>query len=66
MISAVLIVATVITFLNMLFHAYGTYLYRQEEESSTFIAHLVVTILMAFGTVLGIFLVCFSFGVFVS
>ena len=54
--SVVFIIATVIMFLSMLFHAYGTYLYRQEEESFTFIAHLVVTIIMAWGTVLGIFL----------
>lgn len=64
--SVVLIVATVIMFLNMLYYAYGTYLYRQEEESFTFIAHLVATIIMAMVTVLGIFLVCYSFGVFVS
>lgn len=60
------IVATVIMFLNMLYYAYGTYLYRQEENSFTFIVHLVATIIMAMFTVLGIFLVCYSFGVFVS
>lgn len=63
--SAVLIFATVIMFLNMLYYAYGTYLYRQEEKSFTFIAHLVATIITAMLTVLGIFLVCYSFGVFV-
>ena len=63
--SAVLIVATIIMFLNMLYHAYGTYLYRQEEESFQFIAYLVATIVIAMVTVLGIFLVCYSFGVFV-
>ena len=65
MISAVLIVATVIMFLNMLYYAYGAYLYRQEEESFTFIAYLVGAIIEAMLTVLGIFLVCYSFGVFV-
>ena len=64
--SVVLIVAMVIMFLNMLYYAYGTYLYRQEEESFTFIAYLVATIIMAMFVVLGIFLVCYSFGVFVS
>lgn len=64
--GAVLIVATVTAFLYMLYYAYGTYLYRQEEESFTFIAHLVATIIMAMFTVLGIFLVCYSFGVFAS
>lgn len=63
--SAVLIFATVIMFLNMLYYAYGAYLYRQEEGSFTFIAHLVATIITAMFTVLGIFLVCYSFGVFV-
>lgn len=63
--SAVLIVATIIMFLNMLYYAYGTYLYRQEEESFQFIAYLVATIVIAMVTVLGIFLVCYSFGVFV-
>lgn len=63
--SAVFIVCTVIMFLNMLYYAYGTCLYRQEEELFTFIAHLVATIIMAMFTVLGIFLVCYSFGVFV-
>lgn len=63
--SAVLIFATVIMFLNMLYYAYGAYLYRQEEKSFTFIAHLVATIITAMFTVLGIFLVCYSFGVFV-
>lgn len=62
--GAVLIVATVIMLLNMLYYAYGTYLYRQEEELFTFITHLVVTIITAMFTVLGIFLVCYSFGVF--
>lgn len=52
-------------FLNMLYYAYGAYLYRQEEKSFTFIAHLVATIITAMVTVLGIFLVCYSFGVFV-
>lgn len=61
----VLIVATVIMFLNMLYYAYGTYLYRQEEGSFTFITYLVATIITAMFTVLGIFLVCYSFGVFV-
>ena len=64
--SAVLIVATVIMFLNMLYYAYGTYLFRQEEKSFTFIVHLIATIIMAMFVVLGIFLVCYSFGVFVS
>lgn len=63
--GAVLIVATVIMFLNMLYYAYGTYLYRQEEGSFTFITYLVATIITAMFTVLGIFLVCYSFGVFV-
>lgn len=63
--SVVLIFATVIMFLNMLYYAYGTYLYRQEEKSFTFIAHLVATIITAMFTVLGIFLACYSFGVFV-
>lgn len=66
MFSITFIVATVIMFLNMLYYAYGTYLYRQEEKSFTFIAYLVATIIMAMFTVLGIFLVCYSFGVFVS
>lgn len=64
--SVVLIVATVIMFLNMLYCACGTYLYRQEEGSFTFIAYLVATIITAMFTFLGIFLVCYSFGVFVS
>lgn len=63
--GAVFIVATVIMLLNMLYYAYGAYLYRQEEESFTFIVYLVATIIMAMFTVLGIFLVCYSFGVFV-
>lgn len=63
--GAVLIVATVIMFLNMLYYAYGTYLYMQEEGSFTFITYLVATIITAMFTVLGIFLVCYSFGVFV-
>lgn len=62
--GVVFIVATVTAFLYMLCYAYGTYLYRQEEESFTFIAYLVATIIMAMLTVLGIFLVCYSFGVF--
>ena len=65
MFSITFIVATVIMFLNMLYYAYGTYLYRQEEKSFAFIVHLVATIIMAMFTVLGIFLVCYSFGVFV-
>lgn len=63
--GAFLIVATVIMFLNMLYFAYGAYLHRQEEESFTFITQLVATIITAMFTVLGIFLVCYSFGVFV-
>ena len=61
--SIIFIVATVIMFLNMLYYAYGIYLYRQEEESFQFITHLVATIITAMFVVLGIFLVCYSFGV---